>query len=275
MIGRSIAVAMSGIALCGSLLAPHVRAIEWAAFEGSAHGFPALYDVGGKRLADGNFVQWIERGRLHVTITYDFGHGHRVEERVVISQRPELMQEAWQFVETRGGAPSRRFDVDFTSGRATAMTTEDGKNKREEDTLKITRGRAFAGFGFTLVAKALRPRLVRGEVITLQAVGFSPKPRAVDVEISYGGRDRVRMAGRSIAGDRFVVHPKIPAIAKLFVHVPDAQIWMTTPPAGFLRWEGPLAEPDDQIVRVDLLPGGTSGPATPIGTSGRTHDRDK
>jgi hypothetical protein len=77
------------------------------------------------------------------------------------------------------------------------------------------------------------------------------------------------MAGRTIDGDRFIVHAKIPALAKLFVHVPDARIWLTAPPAGFLRWEGPLAEPSDPIVRVDLLPGGSSGPATPLGTSGR------
>jgi hypothetical protein len=133
----------------------------------------------------------------------------------------------------------------------------------------VSRGRAFAGFGFSIVMKALRGPLLRGESVTLQAVGFTPKPKVVDVDVSYGGRDRIRMAGRVIAGDRFVVHPKIPAIAKLFVHVPDATIWLTTPPAGFLRWEGALAQPDDDLVRVDLLPGGSSGPATPVGTTGR------
>jgi len=52
--------------------------------------------------------------------------------------------------------------------------------------------------------------------------------------LADGGRDRIRMAKRTIAA---------------------------TPPAGFLRWEGPLALPDDPMVRVDLLPGGQSGPA--------------
>ena len=77
------------------------------------------------------------------------------------------------------------------------------------------------------------------------------------------------MSNRTIDGDRFIVHAKVPAIAKLFVHVPDAVIWLTMPPAGFLRWEGPLAEPDDPIVRVDLLPVASSGPAVPVATSGR------
>ena len=51
---------------------------------------------------------------------------------------------------------------------------------------------------------------------------------------------------------------------QVFVEAPDTQIWLTSPaPAGFLRWEGPLAEPDDPTLRVDLLPGGKSEPAKP------------
>ena len=37
----------------------------------------------------------------------------------------------------------------------------------------------------------------------------------------------------------------------------DTQIWLaSTMPAGFLRTEGPLVEPSDPIIRIDLLPGG-------------------
>ena len=78
----------------------------------------------------------------------------------------------------------------------------------------------------------------------------------------------MEMAGRRLKGDHFVVHPELPAIAKLFVRVPDTQIWLTNPaPAGFLRWEGPVAEPSDPIVRVDLLSGDESGPAQPVKSS--------
>ncbi len=246
-----------------------LSALEWTNLETSAHGFPVMRDAAtGRRIGDGTFRQWIQNGKLHVTIAY-VGRGRRIEERVVLSQRPELIQERWSLNESRNRRPFRRFDVDFQSGRATALTYEEGKQETENETLKISRGRTFAGFGFTMATKALRRRLIGGEQVTLKAVGFSPKPQVVDVEVSYAGRDRVRMATRAIEGDHFVVHPKIPVIAKLFVRVPDAHIWLTTPPAGFLRWEGPLAEPDDPLVRVDLLPGEPSGPATPIGTSGR------
>lgn len=58
-----------------------------------------------------------------------------------------------------------------------------------------------------------------------------------------------------------MIQPEIPAIAKLFVKIPDTQVWLTPPPSGFLRWEGPLVEPSDPLVRVDLASGGESGPA--------------
>jgi hypothetical protein len=84
------------------------------------------------------------------------------------------------------------------------------------------------------------------------------------VEITHDGVDRLPISGRSLLGDRFRIHPRIPWIARAFVDVPDSRIWLTSPaPAAFLRFEGPLAEPDDPIVRVDLLPGDPSGPAAP------------
>ena len=66
----------------------------------------------------------------------------------------------------------------------------------------------------------------------------------------------MKMSGRSLKGDRFIVHPENPLIAKLFVTVPDTKVWLTNPePAGFLRWEGPIVLPNDPLVRVDLLSG--------------------
>ena len=143
-------------------------------------------------------------------------------------------------------------------------------NKDVSEKVNIEKGRTFAGFGFTMAVSTLRQRLLNREQIELKAVGFSPfptlKPQVVTVKIFYGGPDRVRMAGRSLKGDRFVVRSEIPAIAKLFVNVPDTKIWLTNPrPAGFLRWEGPTVLPNDPLMRVDLLSGTTSGPAQPSG----------
>jgi hypothetical protein len=254
----------AGLAFFACLLVVPTSALEWTSFEGPARGFPALRDIDGNEIADGDFAQWLEDERLHVKIVYS-GRSRRIEENAVFRQRPELAQEQWSLRELRDGKLYRQFAVNFTSGTATAKKHKDGELKDWSDEVEVDRGRAFAGFGFTLATKALRTRLMRGERVELQTVGFSPKPRVVTVEISYGGLDRVPMAGRNLRGERYIVHPKLPFIADLFVDVPDARIWLTSPaPAMFLRWEGPLAEPSDPITRVDLLPGGASGPATPV-----------
>jgi len=134
--------------------------------------------------------------------------------------------------------------------------------------INVEPGRTFAGFGFSIALSNLRKRLLSGEQVQLKAVGFSPfptlSPQVVTVTISHGGLDRMRMSGRLLKGDRFIVHPEIFFLAKLFVDVPDTNIWLTNPaPAGFLRWEGPVLLPTDPLIRVDLLSGTKSEPAEP------------
>ena len=239
-------------------------AAQTAELEGAARGFPELRDAKGKTLAKGEFVQRVENDRLQVKIRYDFDHGHYAEENSVFRQRPRLVQESWSFREERDGKLYREFKVQFASGAAEAKKLEDGKMKQWSEKLKINPGQTFAGYGFSLAIKAFHDRLVKGETVKLQAVGFTPKPRAVSVEIYHPGVANLPMADRVLHGDYFVIHPKLPWLAGLFMHVPDTHIWLTRPPpAAFLRSEGPFAEPNDPVVRVDLLPGGESDAAKP------------
>jgi hypothetical protein len=251
-------------------------AVEVTEFEGTAHGFPALLDSNGKKLADGDFTQWIDDGHLHITITYRYERGDRTEEKAVFLQKPELIQEEWSWRELKGGKVVRHFAVDFKTQTATAQKREKDDLKNWSEKIEVQAGRTFAGYGFMLALQNLRPRLIRGEQIELQAVGFTPKPRVVTVQLSHGGVDQMKMSDRLLEGDRFVIHTKIPAIVGLFVHLPDTLIWLTKPPAEFLRWEGPVAEPNDPIIRVDLVPGAESGPAKPVeSTSDRANTESK
>jgi hypothetical protein len=248
-------------------MAASVFALELTEPTAAAHAYPGLCDIRGRKLADGEFRQWVEDERLNVAITYKFPESGSFEENARFRQEPELIQEQWSWKELKNEKVQREFAVDFLSGTATAHISKD--NKDVSDKIDIEKGRTFAGFGFTLALSNLRKRLLRGEQVQLKAVGFSPfptlKPQVVTVTLSHGGLDRVRMSGRSLKGDRFIVHPEVPAIAKLFVTVPDTKVWLTNPePAGFLRWEGPILLPNDQLIRVDLLPGTNSGPAEPV-----------
>jgi hypothetical protein len=258
--------------LAAESFATSTLALEVTELAGAAHGYPGLCDINGKKLADGEFRQWADNHHLNVVISYEFPDGQRFEEKARFRQQPELMQEQWSWKELKNGKPQRDFTVDFLSGMATAHISKDNKDVSEK--VNIEMGRTFAGFGFTIALSNLRKRLLKGEQVELKAVGFSPfptlKPQVVAVKLSYGGLDKMRMSGRSLKGDQFIIHPEIPAIAKLFVNVPDTKIWLTNPaPAGFLRWEGPIVLPTDPLIRVDLLSGTNSGPAQQLKASSR------
>ena len=118
------------ILLTAAFLSPwSALAVEITEFEGGAHGFPALLDANGKKLADGDFSQWIEDERLHITIIYNFDAGQRIEERAAFRQKPELIQEQWSWREIKEGQLQREFAIDFKSQMATSQ-------KREKDELK-------------------------------------------------------------------------------------------------------------------------------------------
>jgi len=242
------AVAALAVLIAALFFIPLALSVELTEPAGAAHAYPALLDLNGQKLANGEFMQWVQNERLHVTIRYQFSDGQLFKE--AFKQKPELIQEEWLWKESKNGNLSREFAVNFLSKTATAQNYQDSELKHWSESIDVETGRTFAGFGFTLSLQNLRKRLV-----------------AVTVEILHGGLDQMRMGGRLLKGDRFVIHPEIPLIAKLFIHVPDTQIWPTNPPpAGFLRWEGPVVLPSDPLIRVDLLPGGQSGPAEPIGS---------
>ncbi len=248
-----------------ALLAPgSAPALEVTEFEGTAHGFPSMLDANGKKIADGEFMQELEDGRLSITLKYRFKNGSRTEEKTVFRQKPELIQEEWSWRELKDGDVVRQYAVDFKTQTATAKKRENGEMKDWSEKIEVRPGQTFVGSGFMIAVQNLRARLVHGEAIELQGIGFTPSPKVVTVKITHVGPEQMEMADRTPQGDHFILQPQVPAIAKLFVKVPDTHIWLTQPPAEFLRFEGPLLEPNDPIIRVDLLSGGESGPAKSV-----------
>lgn len=201
---------------------------------------------------------------LRIEIKYELTDGREIIERASFRQHPKITQKEWSWQEIQGKTVLRRYTVDFGSGQATAEKREKSDRRHWSERLKIEPGQTFAGFGFTVALQNLRDRLRKGESIELKAVGFMPKPRLVTVQLNYRGDDRMRMSGRLLRGEHFTVQAQIPAILKLFIKISDTHIWLTPPPSSFLRFEGPLAEPSEPVIRVDLTSGGTSGRAQPI-----------
>src|SRR5947207_2606469 len=252
----------------GIIVAPFF-AVKVTEPSAASHGYPGFCDINGKKLANGEFRQWVEGNYLHVVISYKFSADEVYEEHSQFRQGAELIQEKWSWKESKHGKSQREFAVDFLTGIASAHIGQDNKDVSKK--INIEQGRTFAGFGFSIALSNLRKRLLGGEQVQLKAVGFSPfptlGPQVVTVTISHVGVQRMRMGGRSPKGDQFIIHPEIPFIAKFFVDVPDTKIWLTNPaPAGFLRWEGPIVLPTDPMIRVDLLSGEKSGPAESAGS---------
>jgi hypothetical protein len=244
------------LGLAFALIAIPAGAVDLRWPEGTLRGFPAIRDLKGQILADSTLSQWIEGGTLHVKVVSEFRDGRRVEEQAELRQRPALEQLRWSWTEQRGKNVLRRFEVDFDARTATAQKLENGELKHWEESLDIQAAKSFAGIGFMYAIKNLNERLQGGEKIELTAVAFTPKPRTATVSVSHEAVESLRLGGRTFESDRILVHPEVPAIARPFVKAPDQRLWLyRAPPPVLLRAELPLAEPGDQFIRIDVVPG--------------------
>ena len=73
--------------LAAGMIAAPVYALKVTELAAASHGYPGLCDMNGKKLADGEFRQWVENDRLHVIITYKFSAGEVYEEHSQSSTR--------------------------------------------------------------------------------------------------------------------------------------------------------------------------------------------
>src|SRR5215471_20798277 len=113
------------VAECVTLSAFAIKVTEPAA---AAHGYPGLYDINGKKLADGEFRQWVEDNRLHVVITYKFSASEVYEEHTQFRQRIRADSGKWSWKESKNGKPQREFAVDFMTGTGSAHISQDHKD---------------------------------------------------------------------------------------------------------------------------------------------------
>ena len=225
---------------------------------GTLHGFPSMSDTAGQVIADGELTQERAGDRLHVRIRWDFADGREIEERDEFQVVPTLAQRRFSFVEARKETELRRFEIDFSTGKARAVTrNEKGEVEREESEMKLPAGRAFAGYGTALAVSELSLDPKGEGRITF--VAFTPKPRDVIVKVTRDRTEQVSVAGRAILTDRYTIHAEIPFPANLFVSARDAHLWFThTPPPALVRAEQNLAANHDPVVVIDVTPRGAA-----------------
>ncbi len=211
-------------------------------------------DASGRVIATGEVRQQRRGRRLDVRATWRFRDGLVAEERDEIEVGERLVQRRFSWVERRGRAEQRRFEVDLETGRALAITFPGGARHRDEARLDLPQGGAFAGYGTALAAGALQ--LDReGSKAELAFVAFAPGPRVVTLEVRREGEERLAAAGRAIPCVRYTLHPVLPFAIRLFVHPEDARLWFTeAAPRALIRAEQNLVTRDDPRVTIDVIP---------------------
>lgn len=236
-----------------ALLVCALIAIAPTVHEGDAQAFTSLTDAQGKPIADARYAQWVTGDVLHIESHADFPDGRSIVEQAALRLHPRLEQISWSWAEHKGELLVREYSVDFVKKKAIATRVDQGKQWRED--VDVEPGKTFAGIAFMAVVKALRGQLQPGQSVELKAVAMTPKPRTATVSVKRDGPETIHMAGRTIEADRYTIHPEIPAIARLFVSAPDQHVWLIARnPSAFLRFEGPLVEPGDPIIHIDLIP---------------------
>ena len=136
---RRAAATILGV-LAAVLFPRLVPAVELTESQGAAYAYPALLDTSGKKLANGEFKQSTEEGRLRVEIEYEFDDGQHFEENAVLRQKPELIQEKWSWKESKNGKVSRQFTADFRAKTATALTHENNEAKQWSENIEVEPG---------------------------------------------------------------------------------------------------------------------------------------
>lgn len=221
---------------------------------GDLHGFPSMSDASGRVIATGEVRQQRRGRRLDVRATWRFRDGLVAEERDELEIGERLVQRRFSWVERRGRAEQRRFEVDLETGRALAITFAGGARHRDEARLDLPQGGAFAGYGTALAASAL-PLDREGSKAELAFVAFAPGPRVVTLEVRREGEERIAAAGRAIPCVRYTLHPVLPFAIRLFVHPEDARLWFTeAAPRALIRAEQNLVTKDDPRVTIDVIP---------------------
>lgn len=235
--------------------------------EGDEQAFPALTDATGHILADGTFSQRVTGDELLLRSAYTFPDGRVIEEKATLRIKPQLAQQSWSWTEKKGEQVLRSYQVDFTTGEAHARRTDQGdqghQEKQWDEKLELEPGRAFAGIGIVYAVKNLREELAPGASAELRAVSFISKPVTALVKITRDqGATTLRMGGRTIKTDRYTLHAELGALKRVFVNPPDQHLWLTrSSPAAFLRFEGPMVEPKDPVIRIDTVVSGSAGHA--------------
>jgi len=212
--------------------------------EGVLHGFLALRDLSGRRLADGDLVQTTRGGQVTARLTFHFHDGSLQEETTVFSQSGAFRLVKDHLVQRGPSFPKpQETSIEVAGGEVTVRSRDsEGKEKVESKHLDLP---ADVGNGLMLtLIKNIDPR--RAEPTTVSFVAVSSSPRLVHIVVTKDGEDTFAVGGSSRRAIRYRAHIDIGGVAGVAAKVlgkqpPDTLVWVLPSEApAFLKSEGPL-----------------------------------
>lgn len=228
-----LVLALSGLAV-GAAIPVHYP-------EGVVRAFPVLRSLAGEKLAQGDLTQVARGDRVTSRLVFRFRDGSVHDETVVFSQRDvfrllfyRLLQRGPSFPETLQAEIDResgRYEVRYRMDEDSPEETVSGRFALPED--------AYNGMLSVVVRNLLHPRPA-GETVSL--VAFTPKPRAVKLQLAPVAEERVLVGDLPVPTVRYSIRPQLGLFASLLVaDVPDIRMWVLPGEApAFLKAEGPL-----------------------------------
>lgn len=228
-----LVVALPGLAAAGAIAARYP--------EGVMRAFPVLRSPGGDKLAQGDLVQLVRGDRVESRLVFRFRDGSLHDEAVVFSQRDVFRLLFYRLVQRGPSFPETlEAEVDRESGRYRVRYRLDDESPEETfaGTYALPED-AYNGMLSVVVRNLLDPRPASE---TVSIVAFTPRPRAVRLQLVPVAEERLLVGDLAVSTVRYSIRPQLGLLASLLVvDVPDIRMWVLPGEApAFLKAEGPL-----------------------------------
>jgi hypothetical protein len=212
--------------------------------EGVLHGFLALRDLSGNRLADGDLIQTTHGGQVTARLVFHFRDGSLQEETAVFSQKGAFRLVRDHLVQ-RGPSFKKAQDtsIEVADGQVTVRSADDGGKETVETKHFDLPADLANGLMLTLI-KNIDPG--RSEPTTVSMVAAASSPRLVHVVVTRDGEDIFAVGGSSRRAVRYRARVDIGGIAGVAAKLlgkqpPDTLVWVLPGEApAFVKSEGPL-----------------------------------
>lgn len=236
-----------GIVAVGLLLQPLLLCadpIEVRYPEGSTRGFLVLRAAGGKILAAGDLEQKVEGEKVQSRISFHFRDGSLDEETVIFTQRQVFRVLSDHHIQ-KGPSFPHPLDlmIDATSGQVTLRTSDNGKEKVDQEHLDLPPD--LANGILPIIVQNLKPDTPE---IKLSFVAAGQKPRLIKLSIKPQGQQTFHLAWFSHQAVKFDMKFELGGVAAVAAPLlgkqpPDFYFWVLDGEApAFLKSEGPLYE---------------------------------